>query len=398
MPNSTVTFGAVGDINLGRGAVESMKTHGIDWPFEKVFLHLKRAELLFGNMESVLLPPDYPDDQLDPRALASKFDATAALKNAGFGFMCLANNHIIDAGGVGMIYTRDRIEAHGITTGGVGPNQDTARHFRLLHRQGLKFGFLCYAEDSNYSLSTTGPCHAYYTREAVLEDIKQYRNACDILVVSIHADLEFMETPSMPRRQAFREFARAGAAIVLGHHPHVPQGIERIDNSLIAYSLGNFVFGAHSGAYMRENLPGTSQTFILLVDVNQNGVKSFERVPCIIEPPPNERPVPLEGEAAAQMISYFEELDRKVLDNEFVQTTWRNIALRRMRGYLEKAKHLTPEDLLNDTLGRLLLVQENRMWVDEVLRAVKENWIKQAQKHDPLHRPHFAMERRKKSE
>src|SRR5208283_544683 len=117
---------------------------------------------------------------------------------------------ILDGGTVSMFSTRRAIESQGILTGGVGESQADARRMQTLEKNGLRIGFLCYAEDNNYSLCTRGACHAYYTREAVLEDIHRNRADVDVLIVSLHADLEFMETPSVPRRKNSREFARAG--------------------------------------------------------------------------------------------------------------------------------------------------------------------------------------------
>ncbi|HUT57715.1 MAG TPA: CapA family protein [Phycisphaerae bacterium] len=395
MTRNAVTFGAVGDINFSGDCAEQMMAGGIDWPFEKMLPHLRRADVLFGNMESVLLPPDYPDDQIDPKGLVGKYDGTPALAGAGFGFMNLANNHVLDGGRVSMFHTRDAIERLGVVTAGVGKTQKQARQMPVLQVGGLRFGFLCYCEDSNYSLSTKGPCHAYYTRRAVLSDVARNKDDVDVLVVSIHADLEFMETPSWPRREIFREISAAGATIVLGHHPHVPQGVELIDGRLIAYSLGNFYFAAHSDDYMKGNGPHTAHSFLLLAEVGAGGVESFARVPFEIRQAPEQRPVPLDAPERERMLAYLEQLDRKAADDEAVKGNWRDIALRHLDIYLERVRKYGREDLLVDLIGRLVLVAENRSWIDEVFAAVKENWARQARRVDPCHRPQYAMTSRK---
>ncbi len=396
MSSKTVTFGAVGDIEFDHECGQAMRTGGVDWPFEKMLPHLARADVLFGNMESVLLPPDYPDDAVDPKGLVTKFDGAPALVNAGFDILCLANNHVLDGGHVSMFHTRARLESLGLATAGVGGTQAEARQMRILEAGGLTFGFLCYCEDTNYSLGTTGPCHAYYTRESVLADIAVNRNAVDVLIVSIHADLEFMETPSVPRRAIFREAAEAGATIVLGHHPHVPQGIEMIGKRLVAYSLGNFYFAAHTSAYMAGNGPHTAHSFLLLAEVGADGVESFERIGAAIRPPPEQRPHPLAGAEADEMLAWFDRLDALAVDDQAVARNWREIALRHLATYLKRIQGQDSDDLLADTLGRLTLVAENRNWVDEVYAAVKENWARQAAHVDPLHRPQYTMMARKK--
>lgn len=396
MATKTVTFGAVGDIDMSRGSAQNMKANGMMWPFEKMLPALRQAQVLFGNFESVILPANFPMDMADPKGMVDQFDGSEALAGAGFDFMNLAANHILDGGVVGMFSTQERIEARGIATGGIGHDSDQARRMRVIQKAGLKWGFLCYCEDTNYSLSSRGPGHAYYVIQDILDDVRANRPAVDVLVVSIHADLEFMETPSAPRRENFRRIAAAGATIVLGHHPHVPQGIELIDGSLIAYSLGNFFFRSHSGKYMKENGPHTAESFVLLAEVSPGRVESFRRIPAFMDEPPNERPVPAEGERQRQLLAYFEELDRKVRDDAIVAANWRAISLAHLDSYLERFKTASRQDVLEDFLGRLLLVAENRSWVDEVMAAAKERWDRQASQVHQHHRPHFVMQSRAK--
>ena len=391
MTDETITLGAVGDISLCRACGEAVAEHGAGWPFAEMQPALSQADLLFGNLESVVLPDDYPDEQIDPKGLVARFDATGALAEAGFDVVNLAQNHILDGGHVAMFHTRRLVESLGIATAGVGRTQVEARRMRTLQAGPLRVGFLCYCEDTNYSLSTTGPCHAYYVLEDVLADVAANAGEVDVLVVSIHADLEFMETPSVPRREAFRRIAAAGATVVLGHHPHVPQGVEVIDGRLIAYSLGNFHFEAHTSDYMKANLPHTGHSFVLLAELSADGVRAFRRVPFEIPPPPNQRPVPLTGPAGERMGQYLAELDRMAGDDEVVRANWRRVALRHLDVYLERIKEMDAAKVLEDLLGRLVLVAENRGWVEEVFNVVRANWARQAGRIDPLHRPHYAF-------
>ena len=108
----------------------------------------------------------------------------------------------------------------------------------------------------------------------------------------------------------------------------------------------------------------------------------------------DERPVPVTGPAREEMIAYLEELDRMVADDEIVRTNWRRIALEHLDIYLQRIKQKDSEEVLTDLLGRLLLVAENRNWVEEVFAAVKENWAHQAAQVDPLHRPHYVLRSR----
>ncbi|RPI60176.1 MAG: CapA family protein, partial [Planctomycetaceae bacterium] len=336
-----------------------------------------------------VLAPDHPADRNAPEkfvGLTDFFNGMPALKDAGFDFINLANNHCLDGGNTSMFYTQKLIEDLGIPTGGIGKTQEQARQMQVIEKGGLTFGFLCYSENCNYTLSTAGPCFAYYEPAVVLEDIARNRSKVDVLVVSVHADLEFMPTPSMPRREEFRKFAQAGATMVLGHHPHVPQGVEMIGRSLVAYSLGNFYFSAHSSEYMKNNGPNTAKSFMLLAEVSKRGIESFTREPYRIELPPNERALPSSGPQRDEDMAYLTQLDAMVKDDAQVADIWRKIAMKHLDIYFQRVGKMDFAKFI-DQLGQLTLVRENSQWVAEAFQAVKENWAQQAGVVDPYRRP-----------
>jgi poly-gamma-glutamate synthesis protein (capsule biosynthesis protein) len=396
--DDTVVFGAVGDISFWGQVAEEMLARGADWPFEKMRPHLAKADVLFGNMESVAIPHDYPKDQIDPEGLISPVpgpEGAAALKRAGFDFLNLAANHIFDAGRVGMEYTRRCLEEAGIRTGGVGCSQAEARRLVVIEKGARAFGFLCYGEDSNYTLGHTNPGYAYYEVETVIEDVRKHRKHVDVLVVSIHADLEFMPTPALPRLRNSRAIARAGADLILQHHPHVPQGVELVQDCLIAYSLGNFVFDAHAFGYMKDNGPHTAHSFLLLAEVGKQGVESFRRVPFEIREPPEQRPACLRGGARTAMLQYLSQLDASLADEERVKQTWRDRAKRIFAHYLKQAAERDVENVIEDLVGRVCFVAENRTWALEILEMAREQWERQQRESDPLHRPHYRFTKTK---
>src|SRR5262245_38944848 len=153
MPSSSITFGAVGDIALTGAVAAAATERGLDWPFAPMRADLGRAGVLFGTMESVFIPDDYPVAELDPRGLVSRLPgagAAAALRHAGFDFLNLAANHVLDAGTVGLEHTTRVLRESGLAVGGIGRTQAEARALTTLEKDGITFGFLCYCEDSNY--------------------------------------------------------------------------------------------------------------------------------------------------------------------------------------------------------------------------------------------------------
>ena len=393
----TITFGAVGDIAFREQVEDEMHAHGAGWPFAKMTRQLKRADLLFGNMESVAIPTRYPKRKIDPRGLVSSVPGrkgARALRRAGFDFLNLAANHVLDAGRVGMEYTKKVLEAEGIVTGGVGRTRREARALKTITKRGITFGFLCYVEDNNYTLGHTRPPVAYYEPDAVIEDVKRCRDEADVLVVSVHADIEFMPTPSVRRLRDFRRIAAAGADILLGHHPHVPQGCEMVDGCLIAHSLGNFIFNAHTSPYLKGNGPHTWHSFLLLAKVAKDGVRSFDRVPFEIHEPPEQRPHPQTGKARREALDYLAKLDRYLNRPAFVRKTWRKFARKLLGIYIKRANDMGVDRVIDELVGRLCLVDENRRWMEEVLAMGREKWEAQKKRTDPLHRPHYRFEKK----
>jgi hypothetical protein len=393
----TITFGAVGDVSLAGRAGEDARAHGVDWLFEKMRPVLDRAELLFGNMESVVIPPDFPREEIDAAGMISSLpgeEAARALRRAGFDVLNLAANHVLDAGSVGLDYTKACLERAGIVAGGVGYSQVEARQLRVVEKSGLRVGFLCYAEDSNWTMGHTNPGFALYELETILEDVRRHRGSVDALVVSLHADLEFMPTPSVPRRRNSRAIAEAGATLLLEHHPHVPQGVEMVNGCLVCYSLGNFVFDAHTDAYMNNNGPHTAHSFVLLAEVGRGEVRSFERIPFAIETPPEQRPTPLEGAEREEMLAYLADLDGKAQDEEFVARTWRDTARKCLVSLLRELGTREPDNVIEEMVGRYCVLAENRAWTREIVRMGQEHWEVQKQTADPYHRPEWRYRRR----
>lgn len=149
----------------------------------------------------------------------------------------IANNHIYDYNEKGFKDTKAALDKEGVKYFGEGSKWITTVN-------GQKFGFLGYQGWSNINL------------EKLKSDIVEMKKDNCIVVINFHWGLERHYYPTANQKKVARFSIDNGADLIIGHHPHVIQGIEQYKGKFIAYSLGNFCFGGNSN-------PSDKRTFIL---------------------------------------------------------------------------------------------------------------------------------------
>lgn len=143
------------------------------------------------------------------------------------------------------------------------------------------------------------------------------REKFDFLAVSVHAGHEFTTVPSPRIRRAYRSLIDAGADAVIGHHPHVIQGMERYGDGFIAYSLGNLVFDSPYVSAYKD----TDVGFLLKLDIAKHQVRGVETVPYRLGADFFVAGLPGEEHAAFDL--RLDQLSRLLGDEEAYQAEWR---------------------------------------------------------------------------
>ena len=169
--------------------------------------------------------------------------ATKVLKNMGADIWNICNNHIMDAGPLGMEATLSEARAFGAETVGAGMNLEEAKSpiyfdeaggiglFSVGYRRG------CKPADVDYP-----GCYMWNEVDAIRQTIAEIKAKCRWCIIVAHAGEEFTSLPSPYTRDKYLEFLDMGADIIVAHHPHVPMNYETVDGKTIFYSLGNFIF------------------------------------------------------------------------------------------------------------------------------------------------------------
>lgn len=368
--DDSITIAAVGDVNLADYIRPQTALHGPLWAFESCLPALK-AELLFGNLECVTFRPPWPQEPANIReSFHLPWSEARGLAQAGFSVVNLANNHILDYGPDRAMETIAFCETHGIAPIGFGRDQVKARQPAIFDRHGVRVAFLAYVEDVPSLNRQITPGPAYACEPNIVEDIAAARSAgADIVVVSLHADMEFADYPAPHRVALSRRLIGAGADILLGHHPHVPQGIEEYHGGLIVYSLGDFVFPVAGDPYLEGGSPWTDKSFILRIRVSRTGYQSHEIVPVKIES--RGRPVPMSHQEAAELLARHRRLSRDLSDPAVLEHAWGQTARRWWRTNLQWLAAAAKEKGIEEAAAHFLkefFYDENRPWVTRVLR------------------------------
>ena len=236
----SVDISFVGDVMLAEEPGE-LVARGVD-PFALVAPALGPERLRIANLESLVATGGSAQDKpftfrAEPRVipvLARHFDAVS-----------IANNHSGDFGKDAFTEQLGLLEAARLPCFGGGRNASAAHEPLIVERNGIRIALLGYVEfkPRSFEASATRPGVAWSGEdEQVLRDVVAAGRRADIVIPFMHWGWEDEGSPS-PRQRAFaRRLIDAGAAMVVGSHPHVTQGAESYRGRPIVYSLGNFLF------------------------------------------------------------------------------------------------------------------------------------------------------------
>lgn len=224
-----------GDVMLARWVGRKAEEEK-DWlrPLRGVAPAFLNADIALVNLESPFSETG-PYDRTD-MVFRARPEMVEALTGAGINAVSLANNHVRDAGADGLEYTIKLLEKNGIAVAGAGREA-------LIERGGVKFRVLAYTYDQrNGNWESDDPRVPGLNPARAAADVRAARARGEAVIVSMHAGWEYHKKANTYQRAFVAAVVKAGAACVVGHHPHVLQEVEEIGGAPVFYSLGNLVF------------------------------------------------------------------------------------------------------------------------------------------------------------
>ncbi|MBO8137551.1 MAG: CapA family protein [Desulfotomaculum sp.] len=291
--NTIILVSAVGDNTIGydidfgyNGSFNQVvDTNGLDYPFKNVAGIFKNDHLTIANLETALT--NSTTRAKKKFKFAGKPAYRDVLAAGGIDAVNLANNHTMDYLEQGYNDTLANLKAAGIGCFGNG--------IKLVKNiNGIKVGMLGYK----------GWTDSRWIRDKIAGDIAELKKQAQVVIISFHWGVERSNYPSNVQKELGRFAVDSGADLVLGHHPHVIQGIEKYKGKIIVYSLGNFVFGGNKN-------PGDKDTFIYQQEFIISPAGNAENGEIIIIPASvssvkgrnNYQPVVLKGTEAERVLN-----------------------------------------------------------------------------------------------
>ena len=269
----TWTLIAGGDILLDRGVALAARTKkaGVDFPYDggnaeivretccnatygtktpvtnrlggggAFRKYIEAADIALANLESPV------DDQFVYHSRGTVFSGNPKLLDgveaAGFDVLSLANNHIRDSGTDGIIETVKALKARGIASTGAGKGFANARKPAIIETHGVTVAiFGCDAIQRRYWTTSKAIGSRQCDRTTLVQDIKAAKESADVVIVFPHWGIEYRANPSASQRRMAKAWAKAGADLVIGNHPHWAAAMEAIGDVPVWYALGNLVF------------------------------------------------------------------------------------------------------------------------------------------------------------
>lgn len=242
----TVSVIAAGDLLLGGSATSTVQSNGYDYPFDSTRSLIERSDFAMANLEAPFGTGGSPFDKKYTFRVPPNW--AAGIANAGFDVLTLANNHILDYGEKALVSTMSVLDSLDLAYCGAGRNRDEAEKGIILKSGDWTIGFLAYSltYPEEFWATDTRAGTAYPYQQRLEKSIRDIKSKVDFVIVSFHWGGELRQYPKGYQKQFAHQSIDWGADLIIGHHPHVLQGFEIYNQRLIAYSLGNYVFGSYS--------------------------------------------------------------------------------------------------------------------------------------------------------
>ena len=163
----------------------------------------------------------------------------------GFNLVSLANNHALDKDEAGILYSNEYWKGKNVITAGTYSSSEMRDDIKVYEQNGIKYAFLAYTTSTNGLNVPAGKDYLInvYSDEQAKEDIDKIKDKVDVIIVSMHWGDEYVLEPTESEKEIAQYLSSLGVNLIIGSHPHVIQPVGYVNDTLVIYSLGNFLSG-----------------------------------------------------------------------------------------------------------------------------------------------------------
>jgi poly-gamma-glutamate capsule biosynthesis protein CapA/YwtB (metallophosphatase superfamily) len=263
----SLVLAAGGDVNFGRECGQAILNDGSYDPFSGLGSAWSSADARFVNLESQLSDQHGVTQNPLHRLIFTGPPAGAdVLARARISLVSTANNHAWDYGKSALFETILNLERAGVAFAGTGTDVDRAYSPALIHEHGLRLALFAVTQVWNqppFASHEGRGFVAWADLDKLRPRIERARRENDFVIVSYHGGEEYEESPSERTQRFVAGLMALGVDAVIGHHPHVAQGVGWVGGRPILYSLGNLVFAGHT------EKPWTLQSFFVRLELRR---------------------------------------------------------------------------------------------------------------------------------
>ena len=244
---------AGGDVNFGRECGQAILENPRYDPFRFVEPLWRDADVRFVNLESQL--SDQKGETQSPRnrlVFTGPPGGAGVLAQSGIHVVSTANNHAWDYGRSAFLETLDHLERAGVGNAGSGRTPKDAYSPAVVRARGYSAAIFAVTHIWNQGRfdDHQGKHYVAWARpNRMRKALARAKKEHDLVLFSYHGGVEYIDAPVGPTRRFLDAVMKTGFVdAVIGHHPHVPQGVGWYGSRPVFYSLGNFVFAGHDWA------------------------------------------------------------------------------------------------------------------------------------------------------
>lgn len=261
-----------GDVLIHDSVYKDAKIDNDNYDFTKMFTQIKpiveKYDLAYINQETMiggkaLGLSTYPQ-------FNSPEEVGDAVVDTGFNLISLANNHTLDRGEKAIINSDKYWKEKNVITAGAYTSFEDRNNIKVYEKNGIKYAFLSYTIWDNGLKAPTGKEYLInlFDKEQAKQDVEKVKDQVDIILVAMHWGIEYSHSENLFQRETAEYLSNLGVNIIVGTHPHVIQPIEYINDTLVIYSLGNFI----SAQIGEERLVGAMASIDIIKTVENNHV------------------------------------------------------------------------------------------------------------------------------